>query len=342
MKRIIGLSLCIIFILSGFDAFAQTALKGKMIYWSNVLNFPPDPIKGSITDILYIMNADGSNATELFEENIQDGDKVFGGFMSHPVSLSPDCKKVAFTMETYNFVPNNAWDLLACDIAFFDIDSGKIENLTKGKIKWCSFARWSPDGSKIVFHDVSLPDKIYVINSDGTNMKVIGEGICPDWSYNGRKIAFVRRDPNGNYEGIYTMNSDGSNVNKIMKIDAGFCVFHLRWSPDSMQILFSTFIPNKTKDVTYIMDSDGKNLKLLRDPSYNCCWSPDGKSIAFTGVIEPDDRGHIWIIGVDGSNLTKLTNAKRGESIEDWRDPNFVAVDKSSKSVTTTWGKIKN
>jgi Tol biopolymer transport system component len=166
-----------------------------------------------------------------------------------------------------------------------------------------------------VLPTVSLPDKIYVINSDGTNMKVIGEGIRPDWSYNGRKIAFVRRDPNGNDEGIYTMDSDGSNVNRILKIDIGFSVWHLRWSPDNTQILFSKFIPNVTNDTTYIIDLDGRNLKLFRDPSFRSCWSPDGKSIAFTGLIEPDDLGHIYIMGVDGSNLTKLTNGKRGESI---------------------------
>jgi len=80
---------------------------------------------------------------------------------------------------------------------------------------------WSPDGTKIIFHN---PVDVYVINADGTNLLNLTNGaggnvggVEPAWSPDGSKIAFSsdRVDPTHyNYE-IYVMNADGSNQTRL-------------------------------------------------------------------------------------------------------------------------------
>ena len=72
------------------------------------------------------------------------------------------------------------------------------------------WARWSPDGKKIVY---SLEGHIYVIDITGQNRTKLtkeGRNDLPTWSPNGKRIMFVRA-PNI----IHVMDTDGKNVKKL-------------------------------------------------------------------------------------------------------------------------------
>ncbi len=330
MRRIIGLFLCILLILSTGSAFAGALRRGKVTFWSyDTDNFP-------FYEWAHVMNADGSDVTKLLRRVFQDGGKEFG--VDGIFSLSPDCQTAAFELETW---AGNT--ILSRDIAVLDLDSRKMINLTDGKLKngYSTHPRWSPLGNRIVFSDSGGGSrKIYVMNSDGTNIRMIGEGSGPDWSRNGRKIAFVRDRVN-----IYTMDVDGGNIKKIARVPRPY-IGSLRWSPNGRKILFTTYANNDIGGI-YVMDSNGDNLKLVREgPSY-ACWSPDGKKIAFAGSIEPDEEddfwhgAHILLMNLDGSGLERLTDNEIGEFRFDWRDPAFVGVDPLLDNAKVTWGEVK-
>ena len=89
---------------------------------------------------------------------------------------------------------------------------------------------WSPDGDRIAFSynyvdpvSSRLQDKfygIYTIDTDGTNQMKITDGGFPEWSPNGKKIAFID-DYNGNdhrFMGtsqVYIIDSNGRNRKRL-------------------------------------------------------------------------------------------------------------------------------
>lgn len=140
----------------------------------------------------------------------------------------------------------------------------------------------------------------------------------PYWSPDGSKIVF-QSNRNDNDSEIYTMNADGTGVNRLTN-SPGLDETPI-WSPDGNSILFAT-----TRDGNYeiyIMDTLGKNLKnLTRHPSSDGHpnFSPDGKRIIFhSNRSMPDstyskdsftrDVNHeLYEMDIDGSNVKRLTN----------------------------------
>lgn len=127
-------------------------------------------------------------------------------------------------------------------------------------------ARWSPDGTELVFDD---NDSIVTVSATGADRRVLAPGRCPAWSPTGDRIAFLA--PGGS---VWIMNSDGSSRHQVAPAASG-CI---DWSPSS-RIIFSN-------NVLYSVKPDGTDLRQLTSNNYlgilNPRWEPDGQSIIFS------------------------------------------------------------
>src|SRR5215218_1087816 len=146
---------------------------------------------------IYVMNADGSEQTNISNNPAFDG---------YP-HWSPDGKKIAFMTSR---------DGINYEIYVMNADGTSQTRLTNNA-DLDAEPSWSPDGTKIAFRSDRYNHnyQIYVMNADGSEQTNISNNtaadIHPDWSPDGTKIAFISsRD----YQ-VYVMNADGSEQTNI-------------------------------------------------------------------------------------------------------------------------------
>ncbi|MDE0021078.1 MAG: hypothetical protein OXT69_06815 [Candidatus Poribacteria bacterium] len=127
------------------------------------------------------------------------------------------------------------------ELYMLTISTGKMVNITNTPGKEEGSLTVSPDGkiafsanAKEPFHHTHKRD-IFTMNTDGTDVRNItntsdSSEQAPVWSPDGKKIAFL------GLGGVYTMNPDGSNMEKIAPLKGW--VELTTWSPDSKWILY--------------------------------------------------------------------------------------------------------
>ena len=128
------------------------------------------------------------------------------------------------------------------------------------------------------------------------------------------KIVFTSYRDGGSPE-IYTMEADGSNVQRLTNNPAPD--FSPKWSPDGSRIAFGSVRDNNV-DI-YVMNADGSNqTRLTNNPGSDSSpeWSPDGTRIVFESIR--DGNSEIYVINADGSNQTRLTNNPGTDESPEW------------------------
>ncbi len=200
------------------------------------------------------------------------------------------------------------------------------------------FARYSPDGQKIVFArsviDANAPfgirQQIFVMNADGTNQVNISNDMqhnhnVPALFPDGR-IAFISFGLDFSGGDLWTMNADGSNQQLIYVSQNPGGAWYPSVSPDGAKIAFSDTDASGDLEV-YVINADGTNLQQLTDNSahdYGVDWSPDGTKVVFNRerpgklTLNPEHpgtnngsgnggNGNIYVMDADGTNQTRLT-----------------------------------
>ena len=175
------------------DTYPSWSPDGTRIAFARYINSATDS-KG----YLYVMNADGSGATEVATARDNVGWPAW----------SPDGSRIAFA-GVFPDTHAGAWDIYVVNT-----DGSGLTRLTNNVDNEMEPA-WSPDGTRIAF---TRGIHIHVMSSGGSNLVQLTSGSTvnkkPVWSPDGNRIAFVRYD--GADPGIYVMNADGSGLVLLM------------------------------------------------------------------------------------------------------------------------------
>ena len=251
--------------------------------------------------------------TELFIVDPQSGDarnlSRSPGSSERYASWSPDGERVAFTSDrdgTYN-------------LFIVDADGRNLRQLTHEKAPMVAgMQSWTADGRSIYFGLFGKKEPLMCrISPEGSDFKVVGEGIDPAVSPDGKTIAFARKLQKGHC--LFAMDADGGNIRRLTQRENEFAGVHPTWSPNGKKIIYADRVGDALE--LFSIDPDGKEarqLTFLRQAATSPSVSPDMKWISFRLCDEvywrdaaSSDRAYkekradkrpVWVMGFDGSD----------------------------------------
>ncbi len=242
---------------------------------------------------LYIVNADGSDATRLAD--------IPGA--EYRAAWSPTGKQIAF-------ITSHAGSV---DIAVIDADGSHFHTLTQTDAREYGPV-WSPDGGKIAFTSDrdGADNHVYVMNADGSDVtRLTFDGqynTAGAWTPDGKHVLFNSyRDENTD---LYQVDLDGSHLVRLTTDPADE-----QWpsfSADGSKLLFNSY-RNDSSDI-YALDAsclsqpelcDATAVNLTNNHALQLLLpqpSPDGGKILFTANGSPTrlDTFHNQAIGIAG------------------------------------------
>jgi TolB protein len=231
------------------------------------------------TGQVYVARADGSNAKRLSLPC-----KVPHCLDYWQAAWSPDGTRLAVSTDAG---PLSETGPARFGIAIVDVDSEEVTQVVdhKSTVGQDSFARWSPDGKKLVFERFTEPSDpqngqaaVFIVNVDGSGLHQLTPWDMlagdPDWSPKGDLIVFsthpLREYPSGRSE-LYTMRPDGSGIKALTSNgENGPRATEPRWTPDGKAILYSRVTPEGTHRSIWAIDHTGRKdgPVLTKKPDY--------------------------------------------------------------------------
>jgi dipeptidyl aminopeptidase/acylaminoacyl peptidase len=197
----------------------------------------------------------------------------------------------------------------------FDIATKKLDTLTRGKYNEGE-ARWSPDGTQVLFvsNRTADPDKnentdIFVMDAKpGAIEKQIttwtGTDNSPRWSPDGKWIAYTRSTSNADYlmydESVLALVSKDGGEPKLLSQSLDRPVFAPRWSKDGLSVL-GLIEDDRQQYVASFSIADGAMKKIA-----------DGERVFSS--MEPTPNGDWLVTMSDPETPTEIFALENGKT----------------------------
>jgi WD40 repeat protein len=255
----------------------------------------PNAGRSCTSSRIWVADADGGNATELFPESTD---------LRSIMDVSSSGDSMVFSAPTQiNGQPISASHLAelgpAGDVLATRVISHEV--LDEGCVGVCAY------------------DTSFVFSPDGTRLAFVRTGHQGEDAET--SVIAIQDVSTGNVvelDATLASGPDGYNGAPA-------------WSPDGRQLLFSrdsigVATPDRSllDTATFVVDVDGGNLRQLVDTNLfarDAAWSPDGSTIAFTSAIawlgvdqysgkreNFNEDSDVYTVRADGSDLRRLTN----------------------------------
>ena len=251
---------------------------------------------------IYVMDADGSNVTQLTFNESND---------TQP-SWSPDGTKIVFISDRDSFERSYR-------IYVMQSDGSNQQRLGFSDSRE-QFPVWSPDGSQIAYSVAETTDETYgtnihIMNVDGsgdyrvTTVTGFKEYNLGSWSPDGTHLAYSTDVNSENslraYGTDYTTSSINLSNGEIQLLGGVGMEFYLplpRYSPDGNQVVFHQ---NDATIYTFNIHEQNRDAYTW---GYYPAWSPDGTQIVFSRKQDLSENMNLFVMNADGSQMVQLTD----------------------------------
>ncbi|MGD2154104.1 MAG: S41 family peptidase, partial [Gemmatimonadales bacterium] len=197
------------------------------------------------------------------------------------VAARPSRISAARNIEDYELSPKGERALFVArgDVFTAPIEHGPTRNLTESPGSHERLARWSPDGSTIMFvSDMGGEEELYLIDQAGSGeperLTENSEGrlYVPRWSPDGSHIAYSDKEGK-----IYIIDVESKRRTEVADEPQGQNTSY-EWSPHGGYLAFNLSNPNGTNSI-YIYEVDGGRLHRVTGElfyEYSPEWGPEG------------------------------------------------------------------
>ncbi|HPF45558.1 MAG: S9 family peptidase [Alphaproteobacteria bacterium] len=253
------------------------------------------------------------------------------------VQISPDGKNILFEKRQADWQKNTE----ISTIWLASLDGSRLLQVTSENWNTTS-ARWSPDGSKIIFLSSRGDDKtnqIYLMPSNGGEAERFSNHLTgitsPEWSADGKEIYFLAHDEQDidekkreekkddifkfeqNYQQRHLWKISLINGEESRITSGDYSISRFDLSLDGKQIVFHK-APNPLLDADldaeiWTMDSDGRNQKRITDnknPESGAELSPDNKTVLYLSWTNENDQpyfeSNLFIVPAGGGEIKQL------------------------------------
>lgn len=236
----------------------------------------------------------------------------------------PDAQKeqqAEIDMRASGTTPRYSWDYdTFYDIYDYDLKSKEYRNLTNAN-GYDAEGSWSPDGSLIAFasnrsgyeeeltpkqqelfeRDPAWANEIYVMNSDGSNVRRLttsaGYDGGPFFSADGKSICWRRFSEDGATAEIMTMDVDGKNPRQLTNLQA------MSWAPyfhpSGDYLIFTTNKHGFANFELYIIDREAKHepVRVTHSAGFDGLpvFTPNGEQLSWTTNRTVNNKGQIFL-----------------------------------------------
>ncbi len=261
--------------------------------------------------IVFDLNPDGilrsvdatTGSLTTLARNLED---VAIQFQDAAFSVSPDGRSVVYTLATS---PERL------GIGQIASTGGAARVVPQVRTVTDEQPSFSPDGKRMVVargafvaHGGFLahPSLVIIGATGGAGRRLVVSGEDPQWSPDGRWIAFLRTHGNGRYSRLEIVPAGGGAPRVLADLVAAFS-----WAPDSQLLAYVRYDGRSQSSSLATVSVAGANHPLVVDATPLAdrppVWSPDGTRIAFTDV-DVANPGHMGIdvVGADGAGLRRL------------------------------------
>ena len=238
---------------------------------------------------LGVVNADG-RALRLFRDRRK---------LARPVAWSPDGRRVAFTEGV------DARQLFVRSV----LPAGPPRQLTaEPPFTHFSGVRWRP--GRITFEALLLSNdsELAVLDPGAARPRVLTQNRLedrePDWSPDGRTIAFVRGTRQRGT--LRLISTDGTSDRPLTPATAS-TDHNPAWSPDGTKVAFVRAVGSDTN--LMIADvASGLVRRVAEQPVYagGVTWSPDGRFLVAAGPIAQTTTSDLFVFAADGTSVRRL------------------------------------
>jgi dipeptidyl aminopeptidase/acylaminoacyl peptidase len=233
-------------------------------------------------------------------------------------ALSPDGRRVAYTVATYEMEENRS----NADIYVLDLAGGAPRRLTTNQASDTSPA-FSPDGRRLAFlskRDGDAATELYVIPVDGGEAERLTEmptSIAnPKWFPDGKRIAFLARVVAGAESPEETKKALERREKAKVKAHATENRLYRYWdhwlTDEEFTHLF--VLDLATRKITDLTPGSRRLLGLDEGGAYDI--APDGRSLVFAANSSPEPyrtlNWDLYLVPAAGGDAKNLTSSREG------------------------------